>query len=85
MPPRVGRRFLIMLHFSMVHGIMSDDFYVEFKSVVRGFHAYRSVWTSVLGEQLSTQQEYGNPEDRYRKGRNFDRTNIVRFRIFILN
>ena len=29
---------------------MSSDFYVEFRSVIRGFHAYRSIWTPVLGE-----------------------------------
>ena len=32
---------------------------------MRGFHVYKSVWIPVLGEQLGTQQEYGNPEDRY--------------------
>lgn len=44
---------------------MSGNFYVEFRSVIRGFHVYRSVWTPVLGEQLTTQPEYANPEDRY--------------------
>ena len=44
---------------------MSGDFFVEFRSVVRGYHVYRSVWTPVLGELLYTEQELGNPEDRY--------------------
>ena len=38
------------------------DFFVEFRSVVRGYHIYKRVWTPVLGEQLSTNQEHGNPE-----------------------
>ena len=44
---------------------MSGDFFVEFRSVVRSYHVYRSVWTPVLGELLYTEQEIGNPEDRY--------------------
>ena len=34
-------------------------------SVVLGYHVYRSIWTPVLGELLYTEQELGNPEDRY--------------------
>ena len=34
---------------------MSGDFFVEFRSVVRGYHVYRSVWTPVLGELLYTE------------------------------
>ena len=26
------------------------DFFVEFQSVVRGYHVYKRVWTPVLGE-----------------------------------
>ena len=44
---------------------MSGDFQVSFEGVVRGFHVYREIWSLVLGEELSTQQEPGNPEDRY--------------------
>ena len=44
---------------------MSGDFFVEFRNVVRGYYVYRSVWTPVLGELLNTEQELGNPEDRY--------------------
>ena len=38
---------------------MSGDFYmfVEFRSVVHGYHIYKSVWTPALGEQLFTEQE----------------------------
>ena len=41
------------------------DFEASFRSVVRGFHVYRAVWTPILHEELTTQLEYGNPEDRY--------------------
>ena len=41
------------------------DYFAMFRSVVRGYHVYKRVWTPVLGEQLSTNQEHGNPEDRY--------------------
>ena len=44
---------------------MSGDIFVDFRSVVRGYHVYRSVWTPVLGELLYTEQKLGNPEDRY--------------------
>ena len=39
---------------------MSGDFCIEIRGVVRGYHVYKSVWIPVLGEQLATQQEYGN-------------------------
>ena len=42
-----------------------SDFFVEFRSVIRGYHVYKSIWTPALGEKLSTDQERGNPEDRY--------------------
>ena len=29
-------------------------FFVEFRSVVRGYHVYKRVWTPILSEQLST-------------------------------
>ena len=41
------------------------DFHVSFKSAVRGHHVYKDVWNPVLQEELPTQQEQGNPEDRY--------------------
>ena len=31
------------------------DFEASFRSVVRGFHVYRAVWTPVLHEELTTQ------------------------------
>ena len=40
-------------------------FYVSYSSVVRGFHVYKDIRTSVLNEVHPTQQEPGNPEDRY--------------------
>ena len=33
--------------------------------MVRGYHVYHDIWTPVIGEKLSTQQEHGNPEDLY--------------------
>lgn len=35
------------------------------RSVVRGYHVYRSIWTHALGEILYTEQELSNPENRY--------------------
>lgn len=32
---------------------------------MRGFHVYREIWSPVVGEELSTQQEPDNPEDCY--------------------
>ena len=43
----------------------SGDFHTSFRSVIRGFHVYQAVWSPVLGEELATQQEHDNPEDRY--------------------
>ena len=28
------------------------DFFVKFRSVVRGYHVYKRVWTLVLGEHV---------------------------------
>ena len=44
---------------------MPGDFEVSFGGVVRGFHVYKAVWTPVIGEELSTEQKHGNPEDAF--------------------
>ena len=33
---------------------LGTTFFVEFRSVVRGYHVYKRVWTPILSEQLST-------------------------------
>ena len=38
---------------------MPGDFEVSFCAVVRGFHVYQAIWTTV-GEALATQREHGN-------------------------
>ena len=43
----------------------ADAFSASFGSVVRGFHAYKSIWTPVVNAVHPTQLEHGNPEDRY--------------------
>ena len=43
---------------------MPGDFEVSFGGVVRGFHVYQAVWSpAMIGEELSTKREHGNPED----------------------
>lgn len=42
---------------------MSTELHVE--SVVRGHHIYKSVWTLVIGEDFTVEQECGNKHDRY--------------------
>ena len=37
----------------------------SYSSVVRGLHVYKDIWTPVLIEVHPTQQEHGNPKDRY--------------------
>ena len=35
------------------------------ESAIRGYHVYREIWNPVLGEELTTQREHGNPEDAF--------------------
>ena len=44
---------------------MPGDFEVSFGGIVRGFHMYQAVWSPVIGEELSTEREHGNPEDAF--------------------
>ena len=37
----------------------------EKESVVRGHHIYKSVWTPVIGEELSVEREQNNQHDRH--------------------
>ncbi len=43
----------------------SANFRVSFGSVVRGFHIYKFIWTPVVNDEHSVQQERGNAEDQY--------------------
>ena len=44
---------------------MPGDFEVSFGGIVRGFHVYQELWTPVIGEELSTEREHGNPENAF--------------------
>ena len=34
-------------------------------SVLRGHHVYKSIWTSVIGEELNLEREESNKHDEY--------------------
>ena len=38
---------------------------VEIDTVMRGYHVYKEVWTSMLGEELTCRREYDNFHDRF--------------------
>ena len=42
---------------------MMGDFSATFRSAVRGFHVYQAVWSPVVHEELSTQQEHASPRN----------------------
>ena len=37
---------------------------MSFGGVIRGFHVYQAVWSPVIGEELSTEQEHGSSHYR---------------------
>ena len=39
-------------------------FSVRVSGAVRGYHVYGDTWNPYVGEQLTTEQETGNPEDK---------------------
>ena len=43
----------------MSHGTFSTD------SVIRGHHAYKDIWTPIVGEELMCQRELGNPSNPF--------------------
>ena len=43
--------------------VMAAELQVD--GVVRGHHVYKSIWTPVLGEELSTEREDNNEHDNY--------------------
>ena len=45
--------------------LADGDYSASFKSVVMGFHVYKSIWTPVVNVVHPTQQERGNVEGRY--------------------
>ena len=34
-------------------------------SVIRGYHAYKNIWVTIIGEILFCEQEPGNEEDHF--------------------
>ena len=34
-------------------------------SAIRGFHVYQTIWTPIIHEQLTTNQDHGNAEDQF--------------------
>ena len=54
-----------MLILRMATGTADLYFHASYRSVVRGFHVYKTIWTPVVNEVHPTLQEHGNPEDRY--------------------
>ena len=38
---------------------------VEIDTVMRGYHVYKEVWTSTLGEELTCRRECDNFHDRF--------------------
>ena len=40
-------------------------FSVRVNGAVRGYHVYGDTWNPYVGEQLTTERETGNPEDKY--------------------
>ncbi len=40
-----------------------DSFSVE--AMVRGYHAYKDIWTAVVGEELPCQRQRANPRDPF--------------------
>ncbi len=35
------------------------------EAMVRGYHAYKDIWTAVVGEELPCQQKRANPRDPF--------------------
>ncbi len=35
------------------------------EAMVRGYHAYKDIWTAVVGEELPCQRERANPRDPF--------------------
>ncbi len=35
------------------------------EAMVRGYHAYKDIWTAVVGEDLLCQRERANPRDQF--------------------
>lgn len=39
--------------------------YLLLHSVVRGYHIYKTIWTTVIGEELTLARKAGNDHDKY--------------------
>ncbi len=45
---------------------MTERAYFSVEAMVRGYHAYKDIWTAVVGEELPCQRERaGNPPDPF--------------------
>ena len=40
-------------------------FELKVRTAVRGYHVYREIWMSTIGDEFDCQQEPNNDEDRY--------------------
>ena len=46
-------------------GAREDNSEFSFTAAVTGFHVYRRVWLTHLGQRLGAEREHGNAEDRF--------------------
>ena len=44
---------------------IADSSMFTFTAAIRGFHIYHHSWTSCIGQQLPTERETDNPEERF--------------------
>ncbi len=44
---------------------MTEHASFSVEAMVRGYHAYKDIWTTVVGEELPCQRERANPRDPF--------------------
>ncbi len=44
---------------------MTERAYFSVEAMLRGYHAYKDIWTAVVGEELPCQRERANPRDPF--------------------
>ncbi len=44
---------------------MTERASFSIEAMVRGYHAYKDIWTAVVGEELPCQRERANPRDPF--------------------
>ena len=62
---------IFTVHRSIMESVLEVD------SCIRGHHVYRSIWTPIIGEQLSCKREFENETDLYAEAMIRDRTTVV--------